>query len=131
MALLHYTAKFDPFLSLDCARVEGGAKDQILPYGNLASKDNPDGSTAKTRARHTRSHSTPNMPALEEALSASSQNGGDEEKVKGFQSLGPLLTLRPKRFFYFFPNLLFVRNTDLAIYSILFLRKIGICTLLP
>ena len=23
MALLHYAAKFDPFLSLDCARVEG------------------------------------------------------------------------------------------------------------
>ena len=31
---LRYAAKFDPFLSLDCARVEGvGA--QILPSGNL------------------------------------------------------------------------------------------------
>ena len=39
MAPLRYAAKFDPFLSLDCARVEGvGAqsKDQILPSGNLA-----------------------------------------------------------------------------------------------
>ena len=37
MAPLRYTAKFDPFLSLDCARVEGGggARDQILPSGNL------------------------------------------------------------------------------------------------
>ena len=39
MAPLRYAAKFDPFLSLDCARVEGGGKerDQILPSGNLAS----------------------------------------------------------------------------------------------
>ena len=39
MASLRYAAKFDPFLSLDCARVEGvGAqgRDQILPSGNLA-----------------------------------------------------------------------------------------------
>ena len=38
MAPLRYAAKFDPFLSLDCARVEGvGAqgRDQILPSGNL------------------------------------------------------------------------------------------------
>ena len=34
MALLRYAAKCDPFLSLDCARVEGG--DQILPSGNTA-----------------------------------------------------------------------------------------------
>ena len=34
MAPLCYAAKFDPFLSLDCARVEGMG-DQILPYGNL------------------------------------------------------------------------------------------------
>ena len=33
-------AKFDPFLSLDCARVEGEGKerDQILPSGNLVMK---------------------------------------------------------------------------------------------
>ena len=36
MAPLGYTAKFDQFLSLDCARVEGRGRDQILPYGNLA-----------------------------------------------------------------------------------------------
>ena len=37
MAPLRYAAKFDPFLSLDCARVEGvGA--QILPSGNLVSR---------------------------------------------------------------------------------------------
>ena len=36
MAPLRYAAKFDPFLSLDCARVEGvGA--QILPSGNPVS----------------------------------------------------------------------------------------------
>ena len=38
MAPLRYTAKFDPFLSLDCAGVEGvGA--QILPSGYLDWKD--------------------------------------------------------------------------------------------
>ena len=31
MAPLRYAAKFDPFLSLDCARVDGA----ILPSGNL------------------------------------------------------------------------------------------------
>ena len=36
MAPLRYAAKFDPFLSLDCARVEGG--DQILPSGNLGAR---------------------------------------------------------------------------------------------
>ena len=38
MAPLRYTAKVDPFLSLDCARVEGGerkGRDQILPSGNI------------------------------------------------------------------------------------------------
>ena len=34
MAPLRYAAKFDPFLSLDCVRVEGG-RDQILRSGNL------------------------------------------------------------------------------------------------
>ena len=39
MALLHYAAKFDPFISLDCAPTPStpGAiqgKDQILPSGN-------------------------------------------------------------------------------------------------
>ena len=42
MALLRYAAKFDPFLSLDCAKVEGtGAqkgRDQILPSGNLVAE---------------------------------------------------------------------------------------------
>ena len=33
MTPLRYTGKFDPFLSLDCARVEG-MEDQILPSGN-------------------------------------------------------------------------------------------------
>ena len=37
---LRYAAKFDPFLSFDCARVEGmgdarKGRDQILPSGNL------------------------------------------------------------------------------------------------
>ena len=40
MAPLCYTAKFDPFLSLDCARVEGGGcGDQILPSGNLEEEE--------------------------------------------------------------------------------------------
>ena len=46
-----------------------------------------DGSSAK-RLRHTRSHSTPNMPALEEALSSAKSNndGGEDEKVKALKS---------------------------------------------
>ena len=41
MPLLRYAAKFDRFLSLDCARVEGvvaqsKGRDHILPSGNLA-----------------------------------------------------------------------------------------------
>ena len=44
MALLRYAARFDPFLSLDCARLEGvvrsprKGRDQILPSGNLEGK---------------------------------------------------------------------------------------------
>ena len=44
MAPLRYTAKLDPFLSLDCTRVDGGChnprkgRDQILPSGNLAQR---------------------------------------------------------------------------------------------
>ena len=37
---LRFAAKFDPFLSLDCARVEGRkGRDQILPCGNLMQKE--------------------------------------------------------------------------------------------
>ena len=32
---LRYATKFDPFLSLDCAGVEGRGYNQILPSGNL------------------------------------------------------------------------------------------------
>ena len=39
MALLHYAAKFDPFLSLECGRVEGRGK--ILPSGNLGNRPRP------------------------------------------------------------------------------------------
>ena len=37
MAQLHYAAKFDPFLSLDCAGLVG--RGQILSYGNPADDD--------------------------------------------------------------------------------------------
>ena len=37
MAPLHYAAKFDPFLSLDCARVEGvGAQSKERKGSNFA-----------------------------------------------------------------------------------------------
>ena len=39
MAPLRYAAKFDPFLSLDCARVEGGVK--IYHLATLQNKANP------------------------------------------------------------------------------------------
>ena len=49
MAPLRCTAKLDPFLSLDCARVEGveaqskERKDQILPSGNTGQHGRPGG----------------------------------------------------------------------------------------
>ena len=47
MAPLHYAAKFDPFLSLDCAWVEGveerKGRDPILPSGNLAHRRDAEG----------------------------------------------------------------------------------------
>ena len=39
MVQLHYAAKFDPFLSLECGRVEGRGK--ILPSGNLGNRPRP------------------------------------------------------------------------------------------
>ena len=68
---------------------KGQSEGQGQGQGEGQSKDDTDGSSTKRFARHTRSHSTPNMPALEEALSATSQsqNGGEEEKVTGVLSL--------------------------------------------
>ena len=37
---LRYAVKFDPFLSLDCASVEGVGRNQILPSGNLVDNGN-------------------------------------------------------------------------------------------
>ena len=50
MAPLCYTAKFDPSLSVDCARVKGG-RDQILQSGNLVLNPavNPDSSGGEER----------------------------------------------------------------------------------
>ena len=59
------------------AKCQGQGQDQGHDQGQ---EDNPDGSTKK-RARHTRSHSTPNLPALDEALSASQNNGAEKVKV--------------------------------------------------
>ena len=38
MAPLRCAAKFDPLLSLDCARMEGRGRNKILPSGNLVGK---------------------------------------------------------------------------------------------
>ena len=66
---------------------KGQSEGQGQGQGEGQSKDDTDGSSAKRFARHTRSHSTPNMPALEEALSATSQSqNGAEEEVKGVLS---------------------------------------------
>ena len=53
MAPLRYAAKFDPFLSLDCARVEGvgEGRDQILPSGNLACDSSPEAAPADRRRK--------------------------------------------------------------------------------
>ena len=54
MAPLHYTAKFDSFLSLDCTGVEDGeaqGRDQILPSGNLGGERRDGGRDGQKRAR--------------------------------------------------------------------------------
>ena len=52
--------------------------------GQVEGQDGKDGADGPAkRLRHTRSHSTPNMPALEEALSsATPQSNVEEVKVK-------------------------------------------------
>ena len=66
---------------------QGQGEGQDAPSSKASSGAAEDGSSAK-RLRHTRSHSTPNMPALEEALSSAKSNndGGQGEKVKAIKS---------------------------------------------
>ena len=71
----------------DKGQGQGQGEGQDAPSSKDSSGAAEDGSSAK-RLRHTRSHSTPNMPALEKALSSATSNndGGEGEKVKALKS---------------------------------------------
>ena len=75
---------------------QGEGQDAPSSKANSAAED---GSSAK-RLRHTRSHSTPNMPALEEALNSAKSNndGGQGEKVKARKNVATKLSGGNRRF---------------------------------